>query len=73
LLGQDHDLDVLSGLMESEPSLVGGEAEIELLARVAGAESDRLRTEFGDIAKSMLADEPCFVRSRIEALYRISD
>lgn len=69
-LGDDHDLAVLSGLLESEPETIGDADEIAVLRECMKQNSMSLHEQVGDIVRHLLRDDPDLVRSRIKALYR---
>ena len=69
ILGEDHDLDVLTELIAAAPCQVGSESEIAVLRRVMDAESRRLRDAFRVIAADLLRDPKDVVKARILALW----
>ncbi|WP_158284680.1 CHAD domain-containing protein [Oricola cellulosilytica] len=70
ILGDEHDLSMLRALAVRDPEALGSEEDVEVLTRVATAETARLRQEFSRLAGDLLADEAGVVRSRVRALWR---
>ncbi|WP_306117400.1 MULTISPECIES: CHAD domain-containing protein [unclassified Roseitalea] len=70
LLGDDHDLAVLEGLVRVEPDAVGDADARESLIHVMHLSSERLRAAAVERAALVLSDKPATVEDAVAALCR---